>query len=273
MWTPTKRYARNGTIVVTIAVLLIVLVIGVISHVSLRDLLIMALMVIVIDILIGTLASWLFLRIIYPKLGFVVEKPIISKAFRADLLKEEKIEYEVKRDDVLAFHLFNYEHSPILGRARRLMRFMLLPSIILMLLSSIVSVAIFGRNYISFAVGVGFFTVLILIYYIFSPPLIRKGFTKIVERDYGRGKDKLTRKHKLSISSETVTDITDMGESTTHWDTIEWIASTDQHLFMAVRGSGPHIVPRRAFTNEEAFKQFVDTVNTYYQVTEASNLG
>ncbi len=102
---------------------------------------------------------------------------------------------------------------------------------------------------------------------------MRKSLKRTVARNYSQGSNKLTGKHKISITPDALTDITDIEESTTRWNAIEWIASTDQYLFMTVRGSGPHIVPRRAFTNEEAFKQFVDTVNTYYQVTEASNLG
>ena len=217
--------------------------------------------------IVGALVALLFLKVIYPQLGIDGKKSSVYRNMQASPAekKEMHVEYELNTDDALAFHLYNYEHSPQLGRARKLLRRALLFAVAVELLAAILLVVAFGKHYLPFVLVLCAFALLTLLYYVFSPSLMRKGLKGAVVRNYGQRKDKLTGKHKLSIAPDAVTDITDMGESTTRWDAIEWIASTDQYLFMMVRGSGPHIVPRRAFADDAPFKQFIDTAKAYYQ--------
>ncbi len=264
---PTKRYMRNLKIFTIAVCLLMVLFIGLIAHVSIRDLLIAGLMAIGIGFVVGELGSWLFFRFIYPQLRSSDEKLVVGAAEK----KEMDIEYELKADDVLAFHLYFYERSPQRRRTRKLLRRMLLLAFALEILVIIVVLAALGTKAVPFLAALGILTLLTLLYYLFSPLLLRKIIRVAVAKQYGQGSDQLTGKHKLSITQDGVTDITGMGESKTRWKAVEWVTSTDQYLFMTVRGSGPYIVPRGAFSDETTFSQFADTAKSYHQAAEAGN--
>lgn len=227
----------------------------------------MGLMAIGIGFVIAGLIGWLFLSFIYPQLRSSGEKLAVGPVEK----KEMGVEYEIKADDVLAFHLYFYERSPQPGQARKLLQRMLLFAFALAILVIIAVLAIFGTEFLPLLATLGILAVLTLLYYLFSPLLLRKSIRVAVAKQYGQGRNKLTGKHKLTITPDAVTDVTDAGESMTRWTAVEWIASTDQYLFMTVRGSGPHIVPRRAFADEQVFTQFVDTTKAYHQSAESGN--
>ncbi len=267
---PPRHYIRNLIIFAIAVCLPVFLVIGLVAQLSIRDLFIIALMTFGIGTVVAGLVGWLFLRFVYPQLGTNDDKPSVNTNIQVSPAEKIYADYELNNDDMLSYYSYNYEQSPTLGRARKLIRRALLLAIAVELLVAVVLLVVLGRSYLPFAVALAAFAVLAILYYLLSPLLIRKSLRGVVARDYGHGRDKLTGKHKLSISPDAVTDITDMGESTTRWNAIEWIASTDQYLFMAVRGSGPYIVPRRAFANEEAFRQSVDTAKAYHQAAVRS---
>ena len=262
-----KRYMRNLKIFTIAVCLLIGLFIGLIAHVSIRDLLIAGLMAIGISFVVGELFGWLFFRFIYPQLRSSGEKLVVGPAEK----KEMGIEYELKADDVLAFHLYLYERSPQARRRRKLVRRMLLLAFALDIPAIIIVLAVVGTESLPSLAALGMLALLTLLLYLFSPLLLQKDIRAAVARQYGQGSDKLTGKHKLSITQDGVTDITGMGESKTRWKAVEWVTSTDQYLFMTVRGSAPYIVPRGAFSDETTFSQFADTAKSYHQAAEAGN--
>ncbi|MFC1989144.1 YcxB family protein [Chloroflexota bacterium] len=271
--TPPKNCIRN-LIIITIAVgLPIVLTIGLIAHVSLLELLIMGLMTIGIGFFMAGLIGWLFLKFIFSVIQSNEENSLVGTNVRESLAREMTMEYELITDDVLAFYLYNHEYNPQLEHARKLLRRMLLVSSAFEFLVAIILLVVFGEQQLLLAVFIMAFAILTLLWYIFSPSIFRKILKREVTRKYGQSQNKLAGKHKLSITSDAVTDINDMGESKTRWNAIEYVASTDQYLFML--GSDlnpyPYIVPRSTFTDESAFSQFVDTAKTYHQSARAGN--
>jgi hypothetical protein len=264
-----KHYLRNGIIFTISVVLLIVLIIGWIAHVSLRDLLIMVLMTIGMGAVIGGLMGWLFFKFIYPQLGIVSQKLAVGTNVPVNLSKEMSVEYELNIDDALAFHLYNYEHSPQLGRVWKLLHHSLLFVVAIEILIAIVLIIADGKDMLPISTTLGVLAVLTFLYYIFRPLLMRKLLKWAAKRSYGQGPNKLIGKHELSITPDVVTDITDMGESTTRWNAIEYVASTNQHIFMQVRASSPYIVPRRAFADGAAFRQFVEAAKACHQAVMA----
>jgi uncharacterized membrane protein len=273
MMVPSNRFVRNTAISAVVGFAIISLIIGLIMQAPQRALLLIVSIAIGAGT-IGALIGLLILRMIYAQFRSDGEKLKVGKNARDNLVEAMYIEYELNTDDALAFHLYNYEHSPQLGHARKLVRRGLLFAVAVELLAAAVIAVALGKGYLLFVLVLCAFALLTFLYYVVSPSLMRKGLRGTVARAYSQGKNKLTGKHKLSITPDGVTDIADIGETTTRWDAIEWLASTDQYLFMMVRGSGPHIVPKRSFADEAEFRQFVEASKVHHQAAmEASNPG
>ncbi|MFC1928097.1 YcxB family protein [Chloroflexota bacterium] len=269
MTTPSKRFVTITAIAAVAALTIMWLIIGLIMHAPQITLLWIALIAIGTGTT-GALIGWLILKLTYPGLRSNGEISPIDRDAQANLREKMYVEYELNNDDILSFYSYKYEHSPGPGRARKLIRRTLLSAIAVELIAALVLGVAFGNQYLLLILLLCVFALLTLLYYVFSPSVMRKSLRGTVTRNYGQGKDKLTGKHKLSIATDAVTDSSDVGESITRWNAVEWIESTDQYLFVMVRGSGPHIVPRRAFANEEAFRQFVDTAKAYRQTVVRS---
>jgi hypothetical protein len=266
---PTKRLIRNIYITAIGVVALLGLIHGFwISHAPLLTILIVELIGIGAAT-VGALIGWLVLRMIYPHLRSEGEKPVMDKKVQANTVKEMNIEYELNIDDILAFHLYHHEHSPEIGRVWKLIRRMLLFISILEFLIAITLLVAFGKQQLPLVIALGACAVLTFLLWSFHLFTFQKTLRLTVARDYGQGRNKLIGKHKLSITPDAVTDITDTGESTTRWNTIGYVSSTDQYLFMLVRFSSPYIVPRSAFDDEAAFRQFVEGAKAYHQAAMA----
>ena len=126
-----------------------------------------------------------------------------------------------------------------------------------------------GEEELSIAMAVGAFAVVTLLFYAFFYSFLRqKVAKKALQNQFEQGRNKLIGKHRLSITPDQVTDMSEVGVSTTHWRAIEYVMANDQYLFMPVRASSPHIVPRMAFSDESGFKQFVETAKAYYQAAK-----
>jgi hypothetical protein len=108
-----------------------------------------------------------------------------------------------------------------------------------------------------------------LFLFFFSLFLTGRMFKSAVLKSYSQGKNRLVGKHEFIITPTELTDITDTGETKTRWYTLGYAETIDQYLFMTVRGSGPHIVPKRAFPNNEAFRHFAESAIAYYQASIA----
>jgi hypothetical protein len=228
-------------------------------------------LIIIGAVLFGLFICWLILRAIYPELRSNDIKPPVEPIIKDVSITVMNIEYELNTEDILAFSLYNYEHAPRLGRARRLIRRFLLFAAVLSLIIAIVLITAFGQHQILLAVVLCIIAVLMVLWYFFSSLVIRKILRGAIYREYGRKQNKLIGFHKLTITPDVIADITDMGESKTNWDAIEYVAYTEKYLFITIRASGPYIVPERAFKDKHSFQQFVELAQSYYQATKAKH--
>ncbi len=259
---PTKRMLKYIGLVTTILITLVSIVIGWTMHLSLWNLLMLALIV-VICCSVGLSIGWLFWMPVLRQAQKVGKKLVMDTSLQNNPVEKLHVEYEQNIDDVLAYNFHYLEQSPQLGHARKQMRHIVPVTIAFSLLIAIILEVLFGKQLLPFVVAIGVIMVLTFLWSVVSPLLMRKVVRRTVSRKYARGRNKLIGNHRLSISSDSVIDITDMGKSTIRWSDVTYVASNAQYLFVSVRASEPYIVPRRAFASEEAFKQFVEAVKAY----------
>jgi hypothetical protein len=244
-----KHHFRNGVILGMFLGLFIGLLAGWLGNITTEERILMALLATAIGAATGTLVGMLFLKVIIPNMGLVDEKPREVIDTPQNQRRVAVIEYELSVDDVVAF--FNQ-----IGRVLKSISVM---AIGLLIVVVIVALTIVDEPVLATVAGV--IAIVNLLYLILRRNIIRM----ITRMDYSQGQNRLTGRHKLSIAPDEVTDITDAGESKAHWSAVKNVVSTKQHLFILVRGSGPYIVPRRAFNDESEYRQFGDEAKAYHQ--------
>jgi hypothetical protein len=176
-------------------------------------------------------------------------------------------EFDLTMDDVEAYGTYYVHQSPQyrkILKTRRLVAYLislvfLLVGIFLLIVGSIFS------GIITVIAGIFLF---IYYYIIFSPSNLQKRIRKVLMRAYGKSANNIIGKHKLTISPDGVTDVTDMDQTTTKWKMIEHVISTDKHIFLtATNGLNVHIIPKTAFSEDVSLKQFIKESETYQKKT------
>jgi hypothetical protein len=216
--------------------------------------------------------GWIILRFIYPQLG-LTEKTESEKASNppqedACISKEYVLEYK----DLHQAVCYDYYHSNQNRRTLEVVRSFLIPLAIFEIIMAIVFGLIWNNQWSSFAVFCGIGALLTLIVYIFGSILRPKVVRAIINQKYGQYTSILIGKHKVSVSSSGLTDARKDGGLKISWGNIERITSSKKYLFFAIKGSAPIIAPKRAFTNDGEFNEFIKLAKAYYQANVENKL-
>jgi hypothetical protein len=233
-------------------------------HASLTEILFIELIIIGV-VCIATLSLWFILRKIFPSLHDSQKKQPIALNQPENLSKELNIEYELDVSDVLAYSLYFHEGSPRKRHARKIIQRVLITGICLTLCGAIICAFVFEGPYLYAAEALVALAFLAFVWLIISPYFIKKIIKNAVLKKYSQGQNRLNGKHNFTITPDAITDSSDTGDSKTYWSAIERVESTDQYVFILPRGSGPYIIPRKAFSDDISFKQFIDLANIYHQ--------
>lgn len=173
------------------------------------------------------------------------------------------IQYELNLDDLKAYLAYQYVKNPKVIRSQKLMLRICLPLSIFCLIMAILLA--FSAKDIFLSIIVGIIAISGIFYSIYFVKFMLRIINQAANRTYGQKPSRVIGKHWLLISSDGMTDVTDIGQSTTRWNGIDWFASNEKYLFLVVRGSNFYIIPKNAFSNESSFNQFVETAKSYYQ--------
>jgi hypothetical protein len=178
------------------------------------------------------------------------------------------IEYTIEVDDVIAWNLYYYAHSPL---AKKQVRNAIITIIVLTLIILFIGITLLKDNEVVLAL-LSFYICLVLLIYIFLLRSSgRRDITKVTTNQYTTGKNAIIGRHILSITPENIRSVGESSESTSKWDIIEQVISTGEYLFMIFWGSsGAFIVPRKAFADDAAFNLFVETAKKYHQEATAA---
>jgi heme/copper-type cytochrome/quinol oxidase subunit 4 len=196
---------------------------------------------------------------------------MLSEIYRQkySLENEMNIKYDLNIDDLLAFYLFYYAHTPRIKRRIKVRKILHLSLACLLLILA----AFMFMESLAWAIGSLFMAFFLLFYFYFylTWTMIGKRTRKELLRRYGQAKNGVIGEHEIFITKECIKDVTEVGEETIRWDVIDNVLATDQYLFIAFHASSQaHIIPRRAFENDADFIKFTETVRTYHQTAMES---
>ena len=169
------------------------------------------------------------------------------------------IDYENSLDDIMALNLYHHQQSSEARRTRQILQYG--PPAALVLIA-LVQVSVFGSALTSSLPWLFFAG----IWALFVPFSLRRSMRKKVAKMVLQGDDTgVAGRHKLSLSSDAVTDKISAKKTKTKWSEVRKIAATGGHLFIYISDTAAYIVPRRAFEDESKYREFVDTAMRYYK--------
>lgn len=268
-----KPSLRNLWIMIIIAILIMTIIslgIGLVTHTS-SEALLEAMLIIDGIAIISVFIGWLIVSLLGSRLkshyeGYSAET-MLSDLKQSNSTKEMYVEYELNTDDIGAFKIYNFENSPKTGPGWKIIRRSAIAASIVYLILAIVLYVAFGKEFFLIEVIFIVLALLTITWYVIAPLRIRRNLKRTASGNYNQP-NRLIGKHKFSITAEAITDVGDNGETTTHWNAVEYVLSNDQYLFMLEHGSGQYIIPRRAFSDEAAFNDFVILAKTYHKASQ-----
>lgn len=175
-------------------------------------------------------------------------------------------EFDITKEDLCAFNFYHHFHSPI-ARANYL-RSWFIPACIWLL----VCLAIWyladrsrGRPLQTFIDLWPLFSgvPLQLIYF---PWAYRRKLRKLVAGMVSEGSNRnLFCRHRVTLSTEGISDSGEFGQAATAWRAVERVARTDTHAFVYTSALVAIIIPRRAFASPAEFDAFVKTATDFHE--------
>ena len=178
------------------------------------------------------------------------------------------IEYTLDIDDFIAFINYFYDHNPKIKRSLARLRNITLPLGILFIVVPAVFTILAMLN-VWVAIFMGLMGLYFILLGIFWPKYLRYNMLKNTAKIDGRRPHRVVGKHKLAVDTESITENSDAGNFSTKWESIDWLASDDNYLYLQTRRNNFYIVPQKAFPDESSFVHFVETVKAYYTAADA----
>jgi hypothetical protein len=179
-------------------------------------------------------------------------------------------EYEITKDDLIAFNLYHQRHSPTARRQYLIV--WIAPAVVWLLLCT-------GLWFLADRPrGTPMQTLLDLlplfcgvpVYLLIFPWLYRRKLSKIVDGMVSEGQNRgLLGRHRVTLSPENVTESSAHGQSSTAWRGVEKVAVADTCAYIYINALAAIIVPRRAFADAKKFENFIRTAKDHHEKAAA----
>jgi hypothetical protein len=183
------------------------------------------------------------------------------------------IAYEITAEDLVAFNLYHWRHSPAtrrhIGRAQ-----LVYPTVWLAAglfagwvfryrpsndpeITRLASLALMlAWPLIALGAGVWWF--------FWYPRYYRAKVVQVTRRALAEGKNRAsTGLFSLTVSPEGVVEKSDYGQRSYRWEAVERVESTDDHAFLYTAACEAIVIPRRAFLDRPAFERFTRAARGY----------
>jgi YcxB-like protein len=178
-----------------------------------------------------------------------------------------ELEFRLMPEDLVALARYHAAHPPT-RRARSQRRALWWTLALVTLLCALAIPFDIRRGEVSFyTVFFAACWLALLILTVFKPVLLASA----VKRSLREGNSaKLLGKRRLVMTPEGLVCATEWSTATISWTGIEKIAATENHAFLYQAQNQAIVVPKRVFSSEEDFLQFVETAYRYWEAPIAS---
>jgi hypothetical protein len=171
-----------------------------------------------------------------------------------------KIEFINTAEDIVAFNLIDYRNTPTARRQTNI--FSLLSSIVFALLFFIILFLIYQRlSLLEFL----FPLLIAVISYLIINFSIERSIGKQLRKKMDEGKkDPFIGEQYVEISPKGIFGRHAEGEGISYWEAIDKLVETTDYAIFYVSSIRFIPIQRNAFTNENQYREFIETVEKYY---------
>jgi len=170
------------------------------------------------------------------------------------------IEYDLTKHDLIVFNLYHVRHSPTIRRQYLISLFV--PAVIGLLVCIVIwylAVQTSGTPLKTLLALLPLFT-FVPLYVVLFPWAYRRNLRKNIDGMVREGKSRgLFTRHRLTLSEETVGEVSEYSETSTAWQAVERVVMTEEYGYIYINALAAIIVPRRAFPGTSEFEAFVQT--------------
>jgi hypothetical protein len=174
-----------------------------------------------------------------------------------------KVQFELDREDFVAFQLYFLTGSPTFRRRRVRTTMVCLYLAGLLAIPAIIGVAPEEPGLDVVAWGfVGLFALMAMLH----PYFTRQSVRKLAGGMFDEGKNRtLLGKIEVVLTPAEVACVGGFGAWATRWEAVEKIAEDKSALYVYLPMSAAFIIPRRAFQSEPEYTTFVETARKYLE--------
>lgn len=171
-------------------------------------------------------------------------------------------EYHTTVDDVIAFNLYHFQHSPAARRQIQIARAAISAGtgVITLILCAAITRGTLLPLVLALGIAAGAF--LFAIY----PGIVRATLRKNIRNMLREGRNQtMVGPQRQTFTPEQITSSSSVGSATLSWATVERIAKTDTHIFVYLSAISAIMLPRRIFPSDAAYQECDTTLRQYQQ--------
>lgn len=173
-----------------------------------------------------------------------------------------EITYTIEPQDLVAFNIYQFEHSRSLRTSYRMGYFWL--AVISLLFAFFTSA---WQHWILFGGWLVFSLVLFLGYRPLTYWNLRRGIQRTSKEGRNRG---LWGKHTIVLHDKELEESSDAGHTNTWWSAIERIERNDDYIFIYTSAHSAHVIPKRSFDDGTQANEFYETARGHLERARAN---
>jgi hypothetical protein len=171
-----------------------------------------------------------------------------------------KVQYELNREDFIAFNLYHMIHSPALGLNRRGQR------LVLLIVAEVLGLVIlFDPQPFTVSYFLVWCIIGVLLILIFCVPFMSRHSTrKVAAAMFNERKNQASRgTSEIRLSPMEIIVRDGLSSASIRWDAVEKIVEDVSYIYIYLSATEALIIPRRAFPGAAEFTTFAATARKY----------
>jgi hypothetical protein len=169
-----------------------------------------------------------------------------------------KIHYEVNLDDLIAWNLYHFDHSPAMKRSRAIIVWGV--AVVIPLPIAFQAIHKPEVPILVHAIALSLVLIVAVVWVLAVPPYLRWATVRQARKMYAEGANKGTLgPHELELTDTRLIERTPVNEYSVTLESIERVARSDTHPFVYLSAVLAHVIPRAAL-GERDYEEFVQAL-------------
>lgn len=168
-------------------------------------------------------------------------------------MEPTKVEYDLTKEDYIAFNMHHIDHSPTIKRSLFIQRYVV--ALVFLAFPFIYSNVSGVPLLLPIIIYGAVFIIWILFYPRYFTASMKKRILKMIDEG---GNASLFGPRSFTLSETGVEEVSDQGESRSSWRSIEKIDETVDHIYVYISSINAYLIPTRAFQDITQKNMFLE---------------